>query len=158
MRVKASPRKKQTSKCNKFRFRETECHRTKTGPNLHSRVHEQNSTQSPSSTKITVSISFPPWSFQFTERSNLINRELIWWSGLSAGLEFQWPQVQVLLWPAAGFVPGYRLWFKSSLALVRNPLLFLLPVGVIYLLSCLFYYGPEKPQRGVVNEVNMHTH
>ena len=75
---------------------------------------------------------------------------LIWSSGLSAGLEFQWPQVQVLLWPAAGFVPGYRLWFKSSLALVRNPLLFLLSVGVLYLLSCLFYCGPEKPQRGVV--------
>ena len=66
MKVKASPRKKQTSKCNKFRFSETERHRTKTGPNLHSRVREQNSTQSPSSTKITISISFPPWSFQFT--------------------------------------------------------------------------------------------
>lgn len=160
MKVEASPRKKQTSKCNKFRFRETECHRTKTGPNLHSRVHEQNSTQSPSSTKITnqfPSLVVPVHSL-LQERSNLISRELIWWSGLSAALEFQWPQLQVLLWPAAGFVPGYRLWCKSSLALVRNPLLFLLPVGVLYLLSCLFYYGPEKPQRGVVNEVNMHTH
>jgi len=92
------------------------------------------------------------------ERSNLINRELIWSSGLGAGVWISVTPTSSLLWPAAGFVPGYRLWFKSSLALVRNPLFFLLTVGVLYLLSCLFYYGPEKPQRGVVNEVNMHTH
>ena len=77
---------------------------------------------------------------------------------MGAGLEFRWPRVQVSLWPPAGFVPGYSPWFKSSPVLVQSQLVYLLPVGILYLLSCLFYYGPEKPQRGVGNGVLIHTH
>ena len=60
--------------------------------------------------------------------------ETRWLSGESAGLAIRRPQVQVPLWPLAGFVCG-SLEFKPSAMLVNSQLVCLWPVGFLTLLS-----------------------
>jgi len=54
------------------------------------------------------------------------------WLGRGIWIWRSW--VRVPLWPLAGFVTGSP-WFNSSAALVKSPLVCLLPVGILNLLS-----------------------
>ena len=72
MKVGASPRKKQTANVTSSAL-ERQNATAQTIPNLHSRVHQQNSTQSPSSIEITISISFPPFQFTVCYKSKAAN-------------------------------------------------------------------------------------